>query len=45
MSAVKKMYGLDAKTADFEYTKVEDQQEVWQEASRVGRLIDERIRG
>ena len=44
MSAVKLMYGLDAKTSDFEYAKVEDQKEVWEEASRVGRLIGERIR-
>lgn len=43
MSAVKIMYGLDAKTSDFEYAKVEDQKEVWEEASRVGRLIGERI--
>ena len=45
MSAVKIMYGLDAKTSDFEYAKVEDQKEVWEEASRIGRLIGERIRG
>ena len=44
MSAVKIMYGLDAKTSDFEYTRVEDQKEVWEEASRIGRLIGERIR-
>ena len=44
MSAVKIMYGLDAKTSDFEYAKVEDQKEVWEEASRIGRLIGERIR-
>jgi multimeric flavodoxin WrbA len=45
MSAVKIMYGLDAKTSDFEYARVEDQKEVWEEASRIGRLISERIRG
>jgi multimeric flavodoxin WrbA len=45
MSAVKIMYGLDAKTSDFEYARVEDQKEVWEEASRIGRLIGERIRG
>jgi multimeric flavodoxin WrbA len=43
MSAVKIMYGLDAKTSDFKYAKVEDQKEVWEEASRVGRLIGDRI--
>jgi len=45
MSAVKIMYGLGAKTSDFEYARVEDQKEVWEEASRIGRLIGERIRG
>jgi multimeric flavodoxin WrbA len=45
MSAVKIMYGLGAKTSDFEYARVEDQKEVWEEASRIGRLIGKRIRG
>ena len=43
MSAVKLLYGPDARTADFGYTKVEDQQQVWQEAAKIGRLIGERL--
>ena len=43
MSAVKLLYGPDARTADFGYTKVEDQQQVWQEAARIGRLIGDRL--
>ena len=44
MSAVKMMFGPDAKTSDFGYSRVEDQQEVWEEASRVGRLIGSRLK-
>jgi multimeric flavodoxin WrbA len=44
MSAVKIMYGLDAKTSDFEYSRVEDQKEIWKNAGRLGRLIGERIK-
>ncbi len=43
MSAVKIMYGLDAKTSDFGYSRVEDQKEVWKNAARLGRLIGERL--
>ena len=43
MSAVKIMYGPDAKTSDFGYSRVEDQKEVWEEAVRIGRLIGQRL--
>ena len=43
MSAVKIMYGPDAKTSDFEYSRVENQKEVWESAARMGRLIGERL--
>jgi hypothetical protein len=43
MSALKVMYGPDARTTDFGYTKVEDQKEVWEEAVRIGRLIGKRL--
>ncbi len=44
MSGVKMMLGPDAKTADFGYTRVEDQEDVWKEAMRIGGLIGERIK-
>ncbi len=43
MSALKVMYGPDARTSDFGYARVEDQGEVWEEAMRIGRLIGERL--
>lgn len=43
MSAVKVVYGPDAKTSDFGYFQVENQKEVWEEAVRIGRLIGERL--
>lgn len=43
MSGLKKMYGPDAKASDIEYSRVEDQKEVWQEAVRIGRLIGKRL--
>ena len=43
MSAVKIMYGPDAKTSDFGYSRVEDQKEIWEEAVRIGRLIGQRL--
>ena len=43
MSGLKVMYGQDAKTSDFGYSRVEDQNEVWEEARRIGRLIGERL--
>jgi multimeric flavodoxin WrbA len=39
MSGVKILYGQDAKTSDHGYSRVEDQEEVWKEAIRIGRLI------
>jgi multimeric flavodoxin WrbA len=43
MSGLKVLYGSDAKTSDYGYSRVEDQKEVWEEAIRIGRLIGERI--
>jgi hypothetical protein len=43
MSGLKMMYGPDAKTSDFGYSRVEEQNEVWKEATRIGRLIGERL--
>ena len=43
MSAVKLLHGPDARTSDIGYTRVEDQQQVWQEAARLSRLIGERL--
>ena len=43
MSGLKMMYGPDAKTSDFGYLRVEEQNEVWKEATRIGRLIGERL--
>ena len=38
-----KWFGPDARTSDYQYTRVEDQKEVWEEAKRIGRLIGERL--
>ena len=43
MSGLKLMYGPDSKTDDFEYSRVEDQNEVWEEAGRIGNLIGKRL--
>ena len=43
MSAVKLLHGPDARTSDIGYNRVEDQQQVWQEAARLGRRIGERL--
>ena len=43
MSGLKVLYGQDAKASDYGYSRVEDQKEVWEEATRIGRLISERI--
>lgn len=39
----KSVKGPDAKTSDFGYFRVEDQNEIWKEAARIGRLIGERL--
>jgi len=41
ISVITKAFGPDAKTSDFEYFRVEDQEKVWQEGERIGKLIDE----
>ena len=43
MSGVKMLHGPDAKTCDFGYARVEAQQNVWQSAAHIGRLIGERL--
>jgi multimeric flavodoxin WrbA len=43
MSGVKMLYGQNAKTSDHEYARVEDQEEVWKEAIRIGHIIGERL--
>ena len=43
MSGLKVLYGPDAKTSGYGYSRIEDQKEVWEEAIRIGRLIGERI--
>ncbi len=43
MSGVKMRLNPDAKVADFAYARVEDQNDVWDEAKRIGRLIGERL--
>jgi multimeric flavodoxin WrbA len=43
MSGIKKRYGPDARSADYPYTRVEDQKEVWEKAMRIGRLIGQRV--
>jgi multimeric flavodoxin WrbA len=43
MSGLKILYGPDAKTSDYEYSRVEEQEKVWEEAVRIGRLIGERL--
>jgi hypothetical protein len=43
MSGVQLFYGPDAKTSEIEYTRVEDQENVWAEAARLGRHIGERL--
>ena len=44
MSGVQLLFGPDAKTADIDYSRVEDQDAVWEQAGRIGRLIGERLR-
>jgi multimeric flavodoxin WrbA len=43
MSGLKVLYGPDAKTSDYGYSRVEDQKEVWEKAIQIGRLIGERL--
>jgi len=44
MSGLRKRYGPDARSADYPYVRVEDQKEVWEQATRIGRLIGQRVR-
>jgi multimeric flavodoxin WrbA len=43
MSGLIKRHGRGAKCADFPYVRVEDQKEVWEQATRIGRLIGQRL--
>ena len=44
MSGLKMLYGPNAKASDIPFSRVEDQKDVWEEATRIGRLIGERLR-
>ena len=44
MSGLKVLYGPDAKTSDFDYSRVEDQEQVWEEALRMGQQIGDRLK-
>ena len=44
MSGIKRRYGPDARSSDYEYTRAEDQKEVWDQAISIGRLIGDRLR-
>jgi NADH dehydrogenase/NADH:ubiquinone oxidoreductase subunit G len=44
MSGLKMLYGLDAKTSDYGYSRVENQKEVWEEAERIGHLIGDHLK-
>lgn len=44
MSAVKMIYGPDARTSEYKYLRVEDQNKVWEEAMQIGQIIGERLR-
>jgi len=43
MSGVQLLYGPAARTSEIGYNRVEDQETVWAEAGRLGRLIGERL--
>ncbi len=43
MSAVELMYGQGARTLDVDCSRAEDQEEVWQSAHRIGRLIGSKV--
>lgn len=43
MSGVQLLYGPAARTSEIGYARVEDQETVWAEAGRLGRLIGERL--
>ncbi len=43
MNGLKMLYGPDARTSDYGYSRVEDQKKVLEEAKRIGRLIGERL--
>jgi len=44
MSGIRRRYGPEARSCDVPYSRVEDQQEVWEKAMRIGRLIGQRLR-
>jgi len=44
MSGLQLMYGPDAKTTDIAYTRVEDQAQVWKEATRLGNTIGDLLK-
>jgi len=44
MSGINSRFGPDARAADYPYCRVENQEPVWEEGLRIGRLIGERVR-
>lgn len=44
MSGVKMIYGEDAKTANIEYVRIEDQKQVWQQAEEIGQQIAKHLK-
>lgn len=44
MSAIKMMYGADAKSSDIRYVAVEDQKDAWSEAEKIGIEMGNRIK-
>jgi hypothetical protein len=44
MSGIKRRYGPDARSSDYPYSRIEDQNQVWEQAMRIGRLIGECLR-
>ena len=44
-SAVPLMYGEDARAADHGYSRVEDMDEIWNQALEIGRLMGETLKG
>jgi len=43
MSALKLLYGTDARTSDYGYSRVENQKQVWEKAIKLGHVIGDRL--
>ena len=44
MSGLKRRYGPEAKSADYDFSPAEEQKDVWEQAMNIGRLLGERCR-